>query len=196
MGNKIHSAFDNPLFNAWRDYHQSPVAVYRELERLHRIKEGYYHGQGIQNFDKVMASLSRNDWEIITAITKYYKLPALAIQYTDRVFKVLFQRDRDDEFEAEKNFFIPLFGKRFVNARIKESLGRTYNKETIISPNELFRDAFLNEKEILVLCQRPLLNGLYKYWEYILIGDDLFEFIKFEAGKQQLSYKLSELKVM
>jgi hypothetical protein len=94
--------------------------------------------------------------------------------------KILYRKDfimDQEEIRASWEWFSEaIFGKRFVDERIKESRERVYTAETYITANELYRDSFIND--VKIRAYNKLTKGAVSFHEYLLVGEQLFKLVK------------------
>lgn len=81
----LYKKFDNEMLNEIRSYGGSPISVYKQLALFKKTGQCIYKHYGLVDFNKLMISLSLNDWKIITSIIKEYKLTDLNVTKTNQL---------------------------------------------------------------------------------------------------------------
>lgn len=180
----INSDFDNTELRVLRTLAMSQNKKSDEIYKmLVKIKQ-----EDSAHFNKIMASLNFNDWQILIKIIKHYNL------YSLDIYRPLHYKNFVVDQELARNswnwFVESFFGKAFVKKMIKQSDDRIYSFDKYITEPELSRDAYHNGQDIRFLNKLETSDGIL-YYEFILLGDKLFKVTKYVKSESHIYYLMT-----
>lgn len=105
-----------------------------------------------------------------------------------------FKQPQQEILREWEEFMECVMGKRFVR-KLTNECAKPFLHRELITDRELFRISMIQHFPILVFWDMIIKDHGAKIYKYILLGEHLYEFNKWDASAYHAYYKLSDSEV-